>query len=325
MKKVTVFSVMAVLLLVVGAAVQPAQATCANSRGFSGGYVYTPGVCVDGAGDGPCDVSNAATTPALEGLFWHVGNYNPLEGPGNDSDGLPALDNWVSYDAAYLAYPPTIGGNWAADARIDGCIDIPQPGAPAAKCMAIALTDVDLDGKGAFVIMTKAADAGGDYLFGDGPFNLVTFPSLTILNTVRGVAGTNVQLQVQLEAAGLAAGLLLDTTGQCVGVGMGELIDGYRVRYQTVPRGGGVPNDPSAENWTDCLTGVTPIGQPVVCTVPTPNDVDVFVSYSMVGDGGFEAGVTGDPSTRVQGGPNLADPAPRIQIRQGGKTSVRTR
>jgi len=321
MKKLVVFSVAAMLLLVVSAAVQPANAVCASSRGFTGGYIYTPGVCVDGGGDGPCDVNGSSVSPGFVGTFWHVGNGNPTEGLGNDSDGFPAVPNWIF---PYPNYPVVIAGDWGTDPRIDGCIDVPQPGGPAAKCMAIQLYDVDLDGNPFFAILTKGANATGDYLFGDGPFNLAPLPALDIINTIRTGGGTGIQFTAMLNAAGLDAGLYLDTTGACADTGSEDLFDGYRLRYQSVARGAGEPNDPSSDGWLQC-GGIIPVGQAGTCDVPTPGDVDVFLSYSLVTDSGYESGITGDESTRVQGGPNLADPAPRIQIREGGKVPVRTR
>jgi hypothetical protein len=71
MKKVVIFGVAAVLLLMVSATVQPANATCAASRSFVSTYIYTPGVCVDGAGTGPCDVSGTSVTDDFAGQFWH--------------------------------------------------------------------------------------------------------------------------------------------------------------------------------------------------------------------------------------------------------------
>lgn len=323
MKRVVIFSVAAVLLLVVSAAVQPANAICASSRSFIGKYIYTPGVCVDGAGDGPCDVSGTSVTPAFSGQFWHVGNGNPTEGLGNDSDGFPAIPNWVS---PYAGYPVVVAGDWSTDTRIDGCIDAPAPGGPAAKCMAASFFDVDLDGNPFFAITISPASAGGDYDFG-GPFELAPMPPLAIINSVRTGGGTGVQIQAMLDAAGLQAGLYLNVTGSCADVSGGaeKLIDGYRLRYKTVPRGGAKPDNPPTGGWTDCGGGPVALGQPGTCNVPTPGDIDVFLSYSLLMDSGYESGVTGDESSRVQGGPNVATPEPRIQIRQGGKTSVRTR
>jgi len=319
MKKLVVFSVAAVLLLVVSAAVQPANAICSSSRSFTSGYIYTPGVCVDGGGDGPCDASGSSVSAAFVATFWHVGNGNPAEGLGSDSDGFPAVPNWVF---PYPGYPVVIAGDWGTDQRIDGCIDAPQPGGPAAKCMAVQMYDVDLNGDAHFAIFTKGANATGDYAFGDGPFNLAPMPALDILNTVRTAGG--VDITAILNVADLEAGLFLDTTGACADVTAGaeSLFDGYRLRYRTVPRDSGEPDDPTT-GWQPC-GGVIPIGQSGTCSVPTPSDVDVYLSYSLLSDSGFESGVTGDEATRIQGGPNVADPAPRIQIRQGGKVPVRS-
>lgn len=323
MKKVVILGVAAALLLMVSAAVQPANASCPNSRGFVSGYIYTPGVCVDGGGDGPCDVNGTSVSPAFSATFWHVGNGNPTEGLGNDSDGFVAIPNWV---IPYPNYPVGIVGNWSSSAAIDGCIDTPAPGGPADKCMAVQMFDVDPDGNPMFLIITDGANASGTYDFG-GPFTLAPLPALNIVNSVRTGGGTGVQLQAVLDAAGLQGGVVLSADAACAAVSAGAetLIDGYRLRYRTVPRGGAVPNDPLAGGWTDCGGGPVALGQPGTCNVPTPGDVDVFLSYSLLVDSGYESGVTGDESSRVQGGPNVAVPEPRIQIRQGGKTSVRTR
>jgi len=323
MKKLVIFSVAAVLLLVVSAAVQPAHATCPNSRSFIGGYIYTPGICVDGAGDGPCDVSGGSLSPSFDARFWHVGNNNPTEGLGNDSDGFAAVPNWIF---PYPSYPSVIAGDWSTDANIDGCIDIPFAGGPADKCMAIEMYDVDSNGNAVFALMTSPASPGGDYDFG-GPFTLAPLPSLEILNSVRTGGGTGVQIQAIVAAAGFQPGLFLNLTGTCANTSAGatSLLGGYRLRYQTVPRGGNPPSDPNT-GWMDCGAGVIPIGQPGTCNVPTGGDVDVFLAYSLITDGGSESGVAGGTSSRVQGGPNLAVPEPRIQIREGGKkVPVRSR
>jgi hypothetical protein len=318
MKKLVQFGSVLALALVVGAAAQPAMSACAGLRTITGGYVYSPGWCDGGY---PCG-GGTSLSDGFQASFWHVGNGNPTIGLGSDSGGLAPTNILVPTPD----YPALIGSVWSGGA-VDGCIDAPQPGGPAARCMAILATDVDSLGAPVFALMTAAANSLGNYPFGDGPFTMAPLPKLLITNSVRAGGGTSVAIEANLDPDGLAAGLYLSTVGECTGVtagGAGSLIGSYQLRYQTLARGGETPSDFDPDQWTPC-GGPVPLGQPGICDIPTPGDVDVFVSYTMNFDSGFETGHVGDESSRVQGGPNIADPDPKLRIRRSNKEDVRSR
>jgi hypothetical protein len=323
------FKIVAVLavLVVVAAAVQPANAACGVARNFfADNYIYSPGVCVSD-GTYPCG-AGTSVTPAFKGTFWHVGNGNPAIGLGNDS-GIYDQSFWTP--AISPGYPLAgFNGGWNPPTiqKPDGCPDVPQPGSPAAKCMAILLEDVDSEGAPVFALLTAPANAQANYDFnqGDGtpPINLAPLPKVAIVNSVRQGGGTGVALSVLLDGAGLQDGLYINSSGDCAAVGGGgtSLIAGYRTRFKTqvsdTP-----PEDENTAGWPDCGSGVTPLGQPGNCSVPCAGDTNVFVSYSLVFDSGFELGIVGAPSTRAECGPNLAEPGERIRVRQSPSTSIR--
>lgn len=329
MKKVTYLAVAVAVLAVVAMVAQPAYAGCGSFRQINstGSYVITPGYCTNGAA--PCDNGGAdgsSVSAALEGSFWHVGNGNPTVGLGNDSGSVAAFDTWVY---VYSEYPAVIKFGWN-EPGVDGCIDNPLPASPTARCMAAVLTDVDSEGAPVFAIMTAAADAGLNYSFEQpsaAPINLAPLPKLSLLNTVRTGGGTGVDATVSLAGLGLEDGLYLAPGGDCTGVGAGgtNLVAGYRARRQNVPRGAAAPSDPDTSNWSDCGAGVTPVGQQALCSVPCGGNQDTFISYSLVLDSGFELGVVGANSTRVECGATVADPDSRIRIRKPARTEIRTR
>jgi hypothetical protein len=322
-KTFNVVAALAVLVVLV-AAVQPANASCGNARQFfADDYIFTPGVCVTD-GNYPCG-AGTSVSPAFKGSFWHVGNGNPTIGPGNDN-GAYDVSRWTptpdpgypvsGFNGSWL--PPDLPGP-------DGCPDVPQPSSPAARCMAVLLEDVDSEGAPVFALLTAPANAQFNYNFNQGAeINLAPLPKVSILNSVRQGGGNGVQLTVGLDPAGLDAGMYINSSGDCAAVGGGgtSLIAGYRARFKTqltdTP-----PEDEDTAGWPDCGGGVTPLGQPGNCSVPCTGDTNVFVSYSLVFDSGFEMGIVGAPSTRAECGPNLAQPGERIRVRQSPAGSVR--
>ena len=80
-------------------------------------YIYTPGI------DPVPGVASSMTFGAV-GHFWALGFGDPVVGIGLDSGSFPAVDGatggWLDL---LLGYPATILTTWAADNRIDECID----------------------------------------------------------------------------------------------------------------------------------------------------------------------------------------------------------
>jgi hypothetical protein len=168
MKKISIFAVALGLLMVVAAA-QPAFAVCSNARLMSSGYIYTPGTVYEYA------VSGDTVTDLFAGTFWALGEGDPVLGAGADSGSFPALD-WL-YNFGDYGYAAFIGGApWATDARVDGCID-----ATPSTCTAIQLTDVNPEtGEPVFALLTAEQDTAKNYSFFDGRIDLAPLPPVSI-------------------------------------------------------------------------------------------------------------------------------------------------
>lgn len=338
MKKMKLFGLGLGLLAVVAIA-QPANAACgapflisttdAGTGEYS--YVINPGVTDNG-------FNGSTITDQLTGFFWGVGIGNPALGVGADNGSFAALD-WFYI---YPGFPAGILTTWAASAGIDTCIDV--QGALGSRCQATFLQDVDPStGQGVFALISTADDpASGDFylnLEGGAAINLAPAAQMPILNSTRnGDQGVTVQLGGPTAEA-LAAGAYLDAALACQGAGGGGtdplngLVDGYSIRYQVLPRGSQPPSDFGADGWNDGGTGVLPLGMPGQVAVDCGGqDADVYLTYQLHLDSGFAAPLVSASSTRIECGPNVADPQQRIRIapdqpetRQKPTTRQRTR
>lgn len=268
-------------------------ASCTNARIISSvdrsnrSYIYTPGVCVplSGYACGAGEFSSTSVTAAFEGMFWAMGHGSTSDRLGVDSGSLRALgrDGWLSAPANHPAFLST---TWAADARIDGCIekDVETP-----RCMAVLLMD-QVDGESYFALLTKKRDSLGNYLFAqpdNAPITLVQVPRPTLLST-----GTSTVTIVPPDVP--AEGLYLDSA-HC---GLSAVV-GYKIYKQLVPRGAPAPVDRARENvgsgsgWKLAANGeLGDAGSPLVSALTVPlacsEPKDAYLAASLVFDSGFE-------------------------------------
>lgn len=303
-------------------AAMPAEASCGslrqiNSLATPGGdsYVYTPGFPYGGTG-----LNGSTVSPAISGAFWHVGNGDLTSvGLGNDNGSFGILDGWLVPYPNYSAY---IKSDWTQPG-IDGCIDNPVPGGPPERCMAIMLSDVAEDGTAVWALITSSADSGLNYWFGNGnPINLVPMPAASLVN--QGGSGSDSRtLDLLVTSESLAAGLMLDATGDCATVTGGgqtvDLIQGVQYYMAQVPQGS-TPPDQMTGNWTPIGVGGLP-DETVQVTVPCGGSTDdIYIGYSILLDGGAETFVVsgGNAATAqfVSCDSTLAEPEGQIRIRE---------
>ena len=338
MTRIGKFGVALAALVIVVGAVQPVEAVCANVRLFSSfnsatGYYSALLSDADwdyyyGGNPAGSDIGGTVSS-ALTGTFWHLGNGDPALLAGNDNGSFAALYGFI-YTS--IGYNSAIDSKWDADAGIDGCIDTPV-GGPADKCMGIFLMDKDEDGATVFALLTSPADAGQNYNFdqaGGAPIVLAPLPAISITDSQQG-GDDSVIITVQgptdaeLEATG---GYYLNMTDECAAKADINPIMGYRV-YECVLPSGSPPPVPGDACWTLADEAVVETGAPSTNTVlcgdaPPDGADDVYMSYKLILDGGFEVdlqagGSMDTTSSRVECGPNLAeDPQDRIRIRKDG-------
>lgn len=311
------------LLLLAAAVVSPAQASCplARSIGPFTTYIYTPGF--------PHPPNGGSTTPELKGSFWSFSTLgpanggNPATGVGNDSGTIPQYNwlYWPGYDdgtnsfAAHLVGPGPDGNydqsHWNA-AGVDGCIDN-DTASPGGRCMVALLTDDDDGGTGHFALLSVGPDAGQDYDFsaatGGGNIVLAPIPKTNITNSIRnGSLSVDLTINTQLPG-GPANGLYLGCQAAAL---QGARYRVYvRDQADQSPAPGG-SNSRDLGNWT-AASGPHPIGASTSLNVAC-NGVDrEFYLCSTVefptGNGQFyEVGNCSRNSTRVECGPNIAEP-----------------
>lgn len=318
MKNFTKIAVLAVLVMGTAAMLQPVEAACSSARLFSSGYLYTPGCSGDyynagGPRCGGADDKSPSMSQAATGVFWAVGSGNPAVGPGNDNGAFPfdgqnpasAGAGWAKISVAYgYGYPTYVSSTWAADGRIDNCVD-----AAPNKCMAIlAMDDVvgDTITTGAFALMTADPDGLGNYEFPGAV--LTTVPALRITGSVRTGGGTGVDVSVDgISLADIESGLQLGCSST------GELVQGYQVFARETGRGDAPPSNDTGD-WTP-VGGVNGLGQGTTVSVACTGENDVWIAAAIVFDSGYaNQVVVGNPQTdlgealRVECGANLAEP-----------------
>jgi len=320
MRKMKIFG-LGLALLAVAAVAQPAHAACGAAYIVSttfnvAEYSYVVNPTVDPETEG---FNGSTVSPAIQGFFWGVGIGDPALGVGADN-GAWATPDWLYTLPGYGA---SILTAWNESPDIDNCIDTQAPA--GSRCQATFVQDVNPDtGQGLFALVSTGDETNGDFYLnqdGNAPINLVPAAQLGILNSVRnGSQGVNVQVSGP-TAAGIAAGAYLDDDPACVGAGGGGtdplngLVTGYKVRYLVQPRGTAPPSNFAASAWTDAGTGVLALGAPGQAAVDCGGaDSDVYLTYQLVLDSGFEAPLVSASSTRTECGPNVADPAERIRI-----------
>jgi hypothetical protein len=305
--KYTKYFAVALGLLMVVAMVQPAQAKCSLARLMTSSYIYTPGTVFTYAESGN------TVSDQFQGTWWALGFGSSVSPGGADSGTFPAQE-WIANftDSGYAALLDT---HWAADARIDGCIDD-----TTATCTAVQLTDVNpTTGEPVFALLSAQQDALKNYDFGGGgAITLASLPPVQIANSTR-VGDTGIIVDVAaLDAAAFDGGLYLDpscTGAAGGGTGIETFVPGVCWYFQVLARSAQPPSDTNLATggWVD--SGVcSPFGAPAQISVPCTGDSDVYTTYALQNESGIPADHTTGPGTRTECGPNLADPAQRIRV-----------
>jgi hypothetical protein len=321
MKTARVLAVAVVLLLVP----QAAQAACGGNpliQTFSGPYgssfVWVENVFVPEFY--PYYPPFAATppwTPRFEATFWALGSGDPIVGPGDDAGiwTVPPYD-WAYHNPTYYGYyhyAGSIFAGWGAHGGIDGCLQNNPPG----SCTCVLLTDQD-SAVGYFAIAGNAASAGlwwtqldqpgNDGAGNAAPIVLAPIPKPIFLSVSRRPGTFHIDATMTVPAIPEAD----YTLGGC---DCGPI--GYRIVEQVIPRLSPPPLDRDATLWQAMTTPgggaqpITPLGAPVTIeSICGYLDNDLYIAAELYFDSGFKSPVVSRNSTRVECGPNLAEPEP---------------
>ncbi len=325
MKITKTLTALAALALVAIVAAPGANAVCAlpyNLTSFPSldaySYIYTPGICDGGY---PCP-NGSSMTPGARGVFWSLGSGDPAVGLGNDNGALEAVV--ASYPGAYTygflkLYPTSpvlLRTDWNQPG-IDGCAL--ELGVPLA-CVGVLLTDQDAAGNGYFLMQTIEANANNNFEMlapgGGGALTLAPLPRPGITGSTRIDAGT---VQLDLAPPNLQNGLVLDPDCE-------PPLVGYRILSQAVASGAQPPSSRDIADWTDLSPAVVPPGTGTSVQVTCSGDQDIYLTTAIDFDSGYRTTFVSTNSTRVECGPNLADPIQqRPRLRPGGSIDMRDR
>lgn len=334
MRMLSRVSILAIATLLVAVAAQPADAACGNLSPIgtrAGSCVTNPELCSFiwtqdvfnpsyAPGYAPFWYAADARPPvtsAFAGIFWKAGTGDPTVGLGDDSG---AYDFVASGGFYYYAVPPYGGYNgsyyagelfvtWSNPA-VDGCIG-------SLACDCVLLTDQNM-GTGYFAALGALADTtgatfvnqpGSDGAGNGGPIILTPIPKPGITASVRvpdGGGGFDVDLTVSVPAM---------TGGVYVKDGCPCMPTGYRVYEQVLDRGAAPPMDRSLMGWAPAQLpgggdpGVIPVGAATTIRSTCGTiDRDVYLATQLVFDSGFTTDIVSGNATRIECGPNLADP-----------------
>jgi hypothetical protein len=246
--------------------------------------------------------------------YWKTGSGDPALGLGDDSGTYDMIAGGGFYQP--YAYPSIgffsagqIFGSWFPPG-IDGCIG---PNA----CSCILLTSQD--GVNGFWALTGGLSTpNGDTFINQGgtdasgnnemPIVLVPMDAPQITGSVRR-PNFDVELSVSVPAP--SAGLYVQDGCACGPTG-------FKVLQQVQPRGAMPPSERNAAAWTELsdlgggAQAVTPMGGTAnVVSACGSSDVDVWLTTQLFFDSGFSTSVVSKNATRVECGPNLANPNDR--------------
>lgn len=328
MRKLLTLGIGAAALLVLAAGVQPAQAACAGTLGLiqtSASNSTTSWIFSDpqwaancGGGSQYYCYTSAPAMAAPAGKFWAIGTGNPAIGLGDDNGSFDA-SGWLRElnppFGGYLFYPFLIAGGWPG-ASDGGCPVGSNP------CTCVLLED-QINGVGYYAIVGARDNGAGLYSAiqpGNQPIQLLPIPAPGITATQRLNPSLDVDATVKLATAG---GAVYDPTG------CGCAPTGFRVREQivTADPGDGDANAPvdraegSGWNLPDLAAGgpqgtaTFGLGMSDGAVVRSlcggmgqAGDKDVYLATELVFPDGFTTDLVSANSTRIECGPNLAEP-----------------
>jgi hypothetical protein len=322
-------------ILVAATASIPAHAACGGNpliqtvSGPNGtSFIWNSGTFVPGYYPGlPPYSTTTPWTTSFEATFWALGTGDPAIGPGDDA-GIWTVPPfyWAYHNPTYYVggyyYAGTIFGGWGAHGGIDGCIQNNPPG----SCTCVLMTDEDgVDGyyaitsnaASAGVWITQLTQPGNDPAGNASPIILTEMVTPIILNSVRNPVTYDLCLTVTVPHSSLGQYEL----GGCE---CGPV--GYRVLEMRIPRGSAPPASRQiSSGWTFMnLCGgapqpITPIGVPVDVESLSGGalDWDLYLAAQLYFDSDFATPIVSGNSTRIEAGPNLAEPEDRRRFRPG--------
>jgi hypothetical protein len=298
----------------------------------------------------------------LNGEFWAFGTGNPAVGPGDDSGAFKGGDfayNWLAlgyyYNTnVYPAFMNPAGGHWNSPG-VDGCIDNTSP-TPANRCNVVLLQDSDGHGSdsGFFALLAVAGNAGGDYEYTattgfPASIALAPIPKPMITGSAR-IPPDDVSLTVMVSTP------ISPLTGfylNCSPAQNAALPDGYRLYARKVPRdtpkpvawdtrwiaqgNHEFPSPGALPVWTPLdpnpgTPGVfekTPLGVPANVVVQCTGNEDIWIGTALTfggvapGAANYETKIVSQNSTKIQCGPDFAEPKPLERPRPGKPTTDR--
>jgi hypothetical protein len=264
------------------------------------------------------DIADPAPTPlsaAASITFWAVGTGDPAVGMGDDNGAVDIIANGGFYFGGYTysSYIPggylqagNVFSNWQGG--VDGCVE-------GLNCMCVLFSDQDGDagffaisgGQSAANFDTSINLGGSDGNGNNLPIALVSIAAPSITGSVRDTGTFNVNLDV--GAAAPAGGSYVQDGCNCGPTG-------FKVLQSIVPRGNMPPSDRGNAAWTEPTLGDGTSAQPVSAFGSTvsirsscgTSDTDVYLTTSLQFDSGFGTDVVSGNSSRVECGPNVANP-----------------
>lgn len=258
-----------------------AEAACSAGPEF--------GQLAPSCGGGYCYVDSPGqhTAQTLAGTFWSLGSGIPAIGTGNDSGAWP-VGSWLLPSGSSLFF----GGAWNRSSAIDGCITgSVVPGKPA-EIMIALISDEDGSGEAFFALASARRVAS-------------TFPEFDFTFVAGGGLPQNIGLVVipHARVASSTQGGVVEFTSPSLGqvtpgiygdgsVTAEELIEGYRVYTRTTQ-----PSSNRASTGWSAVTGIVPLGQNAVVTVPLGGDR--WFGYTLVFESDFETAHVGRPVRSV--------------------------
>ena len=310
----------AALLLLLAVASQPVQAACAfpgilatTESASAASQIMTADFYAASAPSpyGYAGAFYAYNIPpfdaaSLEGSWWAIGTGNPAFGAGDDNGTFDAA-RWIQvYSGAGPGGTFYYGGyfatGWGATAEVDGCINNNTTG-----CTCILLTTNGPGEPPRFALLGAQGNSNFDAFFnlpGNAPIVLADLPTPVIQTSSRDV---NNDLTLGVGVTDASAGVYQQDMCNCA--------LSFRVREIVQARGLEPPMDRDSAAWDGAANPVDAVdASSSVFSSCGATDTDVWLATELVVDpasaGGFASPVVSDLGTRIECGPNVADPKP---------------
>jgi hypothetical protein len=339
-----------VLVMGLAAALAPAEASCLAARGIistttsNQSYLFTPGNPFAPNYAQYVRPGGGTVTYYMNGDFWAFGGGNPIVGVGVDSGSFKgqftALGNpaWLNtgYFGGQQAFLGGGTGHWQTGG-IDGCITTTGTdplGPDGGECNVVLLQDEDGSGTETGFFALLATDQNStqefEYTVATGfpvAINLAPIPKPQITGSAR-VPPDDVNLTVTVSTTiDPAHGFYLN----CSPTQNAALPDGYRLYARRVPRLTPKPAQhntrwinqalhlvpgPPLPPWNPLTPAKVPLGQPANVLVDCTGNEDVWIGASLTFGGvaagapNYETKIVSMNSTKIECGPNSAEPKP---------------